>query len=157
MEVCRLGPAMRQYLETALGWPGVQVIGRYRVRQRDLTTGKERTGERLWLAGAAWAIWERLGRPASSPWVTFWWQVLRGHWRVENVSFYVLDVTWHEDAQRAREVGKVLHIFRVWAMNLLRCWGFSSMASGQRTADAFADALLTWLVKDQLPPRFVRT
>ena len=106
VEVCRLGPDMRRYLETTLGWPGAQVIGRYRVRQRDLVTGKEGMRERFWLAGAAWEIWERLGRPASSPWVTFWWQVLRGHGQVKNRSFHVLDVTWHADAQRAREVGK---------------------------------------------------
>ena len=56
VEVCRLGPDMRRYLETTLGWPGVQVIGRYRVRQRDRVTGKERMGERFWLAGAAWEI-----------------------------------------------------------------------------------------------------
>jgi len=134
---------MRQYLETSLGWPGAQVIGRYRVRQRDLVTGKEQKGERFWLAGAAWEIWERWERQepsAPTAWVTFWWEVLRGHWAIENGSFHVLDTSWQEDAQRAREVGRALHIFRAWALSLLRGWGFTSIVGGQRTADAFADA-----------------
>jgi len=160
VEGCRLGPEMRRYLETTLGWPGAQVIGRYRVRQRNLVTGEEQVGERFWLAGAAWELWERWEhqeQPAPTSWVTFWWEVLRGHWAIENRSFHVLDTSWQEDAQRAREVGRALHIFRAWAMNLFRLWGFASIAEGQRTADAFADALLTWLVRGPLPPGLVRT
>ena len=37
-----------------------------------------------------------------------------------------------------------------------RTWGFSSIALGQRGADAFADAILTWLVKGQLPSQLCK-
>jgi len=149
VEVCRLGPEMRAYLES-LGWPGVQVIGRYRVKQRDIATGEEKQGERFWLAGAPWDIWVRLGQPSEQAWTHFWWQALRGHWGIENRLFYVLDVTWREDAQWGRWIAKGLHLFRVWATALLRRWGFRWIPTGQRTCDAAADALMAWIVQGKL-------
>ena len=98
---------------------------------------------------------ERLGKPEPHLWVAFWWKVLRGHWEVENRSFYVLDTAWREDAQGARAIGQGLHILRVWAMQILRAWGFSSIVRGQRVADAFAHAMVTWLATGVLSPNFV--
>ena len=141
---------MRAYRE-ALGWPGAQVIGRYRVEQQEMATGERRQGTRFWLAGAPWDLWVRLGSPSDAEWTRFWWQVLRGHWSIENRSFYVLDVAWREDAQWGRWIAKGLHLLRSWAMTLLRRWGFRWIPTGQRTCDAAADALMAWLVRGKLP------
>ena len=123
VEVIRLNDEMQAYLAD-LGWPHSQVIGRYRVEQRHLGTGKQQQGERYWLAGAPWDFWERLGRPEPEAWAAFWWQALQGHWHIENRSFYVLDVSWQEDRHTGRGIARGRHRLRVWAMTLLRAWGF---------------------------------
>ncbi len=156
VEVIRLSAAMRAYL-AELGWPAPQVIGRYRVWQRHLGTGNEQQGERYWLAGAPWDLWEALERPAPKAWAAFWWQALRGHWRIENQSFHVLDESWREDRHTGRRIARGLHRLRVGAMMFLRAWGFRWMPTGQRHANARADALLDWLARGGLSPRFVNS
>ena len=147
---------MRAYLAD-LGWPYPQVMGRYRVEQRHLGTGRQHQGERYWLAGAPWDFWERLGRPEPEAWAAFWWQALRGHGHIENRSFYVLDGSWQEDRHTGRGIARGLHRFRVWAMTLLRAWGFRWMPKGQRYIHAHADVLLDWMVKGDLSLGFVNS
>ena len=70
---------------------------------------------------------------------------VRGHWEIENGVFWVLDVTYQEDRNHARKVGRPLHAIRCMAINVIRQQGFCYVPDGHRAASARPDRGLVWL------------
>lgn len=127
---------MEAYLEREYGWPAVRWYGRVRRRRRPLYRSEWSTQEVVVVYGT------RRG-PMPTPQQLSRWT--RGHWEVENCVFWVLDVTYREDQNHARKIGRPLHAFRCAAINMIRQQGFRYIPDGRRAAAARPDRGLAWL------------
>jgi predicted transposase YbfD/YdcC len=80
------------------------------VWRRNPATGvlKQTTETVFWVSSASGATPER------------WNEWIRAHWRIENASHYVRDVTFAEDASRIRKNPDIAARLRSFAYNLLR-------------------------------------
>jgi len=109
-------------LAAHLDWPGVAQVCR-------LTRTTRRDGEET--VEVDYAITSVPRGQASAEQLLSWW---RGHWKIENQSHWVRDVTFGEDHCRVR-TGNGPHnlaIFRNITMNYLRLGGESNLASALR-------------------------
>lgn len=50
-------------------------------------------------------------------------EIIRSHWKIENTSHYVKDVSMHEDFSRIRKNPENIATLRSWSLNLLRANG----------------------------------
>jgi hypothetical protein len=127
---------MREYLEREFGWPDVRWYGKVRRERTLLFQGKCSSEEVIVIYGGGRGL-----NPTPrelSRWV-------RGHWEIENSGFWVLDVTYNEDRNNARKVGRPLHAIRCAAINVIRLQGFRYIPDGRRAASARPDRGLAWL------------
>lgn len=87
------------------------------VHERDSATGllKRTTETVFWVSSAADQNPER------------WNEWIRGHWRIENGSHYVRDVTFAEDASRIRKNPDIVARLRSFAYNLIRSRGHANI------------------------------
>lgn len=127
---------MKRYLEQEFGWPEVRWYGRVRRRRALLHSGEWSTKEVI-------VIYGEKGGPNPTPQQLSRW--VRGHWEIENGVFWVLDVTYQEDRNHARKVGRPLHAIRCVALNVIRQQGFRYVPDGHRAASARPDRGLAWL------------
>lgn len=127
---------MRGYLEDEFGWPEVRWYGRVRRRRRPFHQEK-------WSSEEVIIIYGGDGGPEATPQQLSRW--VRGHWGIENGVFWVLDVTYQEDRNHARKVGRPLHALRCVALNVIRQQGFRYVPDGHRAASALPDRGLAWL------------
>ncbi len=128
---------LEAYLAEEYGWPGVQVCGRVRRKRRALQADTwQAVEEQVLIYGSRWT---KLPLAAQcSAW-------LRRHWEIENRVFWVLDVTYNEDRNHARQIALPLNILRCTALNIIRQCGFRYIPDGQRAAAAAPDRGLAWL------------
>jgi len=127
---------MKTYLEQEFGWPEVRWYGRVRRWRALLHSGEWSTKEVI-------VIYGKKGGPNPTPQQLSRW--VRGHWEIENGVFWVLDVTYQEDRNHARKVGRPLHAIRCVALNVIRQQGFRYVPDGHRAASARPDRGLAWL------------
>jgi len=84
-------------------------------------------------------------------------QLVRGHWAIENSIHWVRDVTYREDAHRARtgNAPAVLACIRNLVTTTLRLAGAANIAAAQRTVTLTPKTLLRLLrrpAKPDTPP-----
>jgi hypothetical protein len=60
-----------------------------------------------------------------------WGEWIRGHWRIENASHYVRDVTFAEDASRIRKSPDIVARLRSFAYNLIRASGVDNIQNAR--------------------------
>jgi hypothetical protein len=60
-----------------------------------------------------------------------WNQWIRGHWRIENGSHHVRDVTFAEDASRIRKNPDIVARLRSFAYNLIRARGHANIRNAR--------------------------
>jgi len=125
-----------RYLEQEFGWPEVRWYGRWRRRRALLYSGEWSTKEVVVIYG---------GKGGLNPTPQQLSRWVRGHWEIENGVFWVLDVTYQEDRNHARKVGRPLHAIRCVAINVIRQQGFFYVPDGHRAASARPDRGLAWL------------
>jgi predicted transposase YbfD/YdcC len=105
-------------------WPGLAQI--FRLERRVVTC---RTGE-----VTTEAIYGATSLPPPRAPAAVLLELVRGHWRIENQSHYVRDVTFGEDHSQVR-VGSIPHLmaaFRNTAIGLLRLSGERNIAAATR-------------------------
>lgn len=128
---------LEAYLAAEYGWSGVQVCGRVRRKRRSLHADTwEEVEEHVLIYGSRWP------KLPSAAQCSDW---LRRHWEIENRVFWVLDVTYNEDRNHARQIAPALNILRCTVLNIIRQRGFRYIPDGQRAAAALADRGLAWL------------
>ena len=133
----KVDETLRKYFAKEYGWGDVRWCGVIRRRWRRLYESAWHEEERLWTFSA------RQDFPApTAEGLSLW---ARGHWHIENRTFWVLDVTYQEDRNHARRIGPVLHLLRNMAINVIRRRGFRYVPDGRRTAAARPDRGLAWL------------
>lgn len=116
---------LRRYLAEEYSRRDVRRCGRVRRSRRLLHEERWQTKESLWVYQARVDLEvtpERLSR-----WV-------RCHWEIENRVFWVLDVTYGEDQNHARQIGPPLHCVRNAAISLIRRQSFHYVPDGRRHA-----------------------
>ena len=79
---------------------------------------------------------------ASGPTPERWNEWIRGHWRIENGSHYVRDVSFAEDASRIRKNPDIVARLRSFAYNLLRASGCNNIKNARWRAAIDIDTLL---------------
>lgn len=109
---------------TRIGWPGVAQI--FRVR-RERT--KKKTGER-----EAETVYGITSLPAKQADARVLLGLIRGHWKIENQSHYVRDVTFDEDRSQTRSgsLPQVMAALRNTAIGLIRLAGHGNVAAACR-------------------------
>jgi hypothetical protein len=125
------------YLATEYGWHDVQVCGRVRRKRRPLYAETwQEIEEHVLIYGS---------RAETLPTAQQCSQWLRRHWEIENRVFWVLDVTYNEDRNHARQIALPLSQVRCLALNVIRQQGFRYVPDGHRAAAAREDRGLAWL------------
>lgn len=120
-------------------WPGVSQVCRIqRVRRRK----DRRTGEWRTTAEVDYAITSLDRERADADNLLKRWRV---HWHIENRLHWVRDVTFTEDASQVHkgQAPEVFATLRNAAISLLRRFGFSSVAVGQRELQMGPEGVLT--------------
>ena len=74
-----------------------------------------------------------------------WNEWIRGHWRIENGSHYVRDVTFAEDASRIRKNPDIAARLRSFAYNLIRASGADNIKNARYKAAIDINFLFTIL------------
>jgi len=128
---------LRKHLEGEYGRPQVRWCGLVRRTWRHLHEEDWHVNERIWLYQSA-----RSKEGATPQRLSAW---TRGHWHIENRVFWVLDVTFSEDRNHARQIAPALHFMRSAAINLIRRQGFRYVPDGRRAAAARDDRGFVWL------------
>jgi len=119
-----------------ISWPDVRWYGKVRRERTLLYKGKRSIEEVMAIYGGG------RGLNPSPKELSRW---VRGHWEIENGVFWVLDVSYNEDRNNARKVGRPLHAIRCAAINVIRLQGFQYIPDGHRAASARPDRGLAWL------------
>ena len=68
---------------------------------------------------------------AAGPTPEHWNEWIRAHWRIENGSHYVRDMTFAEDASRIRKNPDIVARLRSFAYNLLRAGGHANIKNAR--------------------------
>ena len=91
------------------------------VHERDPATGllRRATETVFWVSSVADQTPER------------WNEWIRGHWRIENGSHHVRDVTFAEDASRIRDNPDIVARLRSFAYNLIRAGGHANIRNAR--------------------------
>jgi len=102
------------------------------VCRRDPATGlcKQTTETVFWVSSALGPTPER------------WNECIRGHWRIENGSHYVRDVSFAEDASRIRRNPDIVARMRSFAYNLLRAGRCDNIKNARWRAGIDIETLL---------------
>jgi len=79
----------------------------------------------------------------SGPTAEQWNDHIRQHWRIENGSHYVRDVTFAEDASRIRKNPDIAARLRSFAYNLLRGTGCDNIKNARWRAALDLNLILT--------------
>jgi hypothetical protein len=125
-------PALNAYVGSSgtvgRAWPAVRQVWRVERQRTVLRRGQVVKVERE----ITYGITSRGPRRAPARTLLRW---LRGHWRIENCSHWVRDVTWDEDRSQIRS-GAAPQTFaacRNLAATLLRRAGVTNLAAALRT------------------------
>lgn len=107
-----------------IGWPGVSQV--FRVR-RERT--RKKTGQRE--AETVYGITSLTAKQADARVLL---GLIRGHWKIENQSHYVRDVTFDEDRSQTRQgsLPQVMAALRNTAIGLIRLAGHGNVAAACR-------------------------
>lgn len=122
-------PALREYMQEYLHWPGGEQVMRRTCTRVILKTGE--ISEEVHY-GVTSLKWEEAGAAELE---SLW----RGHWTIENRVHYVRDVTMGEDANHMRigNAPQVLAAVRNAILNLIRRKGWANIADGIRHYGAY--------------------
>jgi predicted transposase YbfD/YdcC len=108
-------------------WPDLSQVFRLRRTRTRKATGQQRTE----------TVYGMTDLPPAAADAAVLLGLSRGHWRIENQSHWVRDVTFDEDRSQVRcgNLPKVLAALRTTAIGLLRAWGHLNIAAAtQRLA-----------------------
>jgi predicted transposase YbfD/YdcC len=131
-------PAMREYLQEYLRWPGAEQVMRRTCQRVILSSGEIREEVKYGVTSLRW-------EQADAHELERLW---RGHWTIENRVHHVRDATMGEDANQMRvgNAPQVLAALRNAVLNLIRSQGWTNIADALRHYGAFvhrAFALVT--------------
>lgn len=128
-------PALREYLQEYLHWPGGEQVLRRTCRRVILSTGEVSEQVKYGITSLKW-------EEADAMELERLW---RGHWTIENRVHHVRDVTMGEDANQMRvgNAPQVLAAVRNGVLNLIRKKGWNNIADGLRHYAAYASRALT--------------
>ncbi len=127
-------PALREYMQEYLHWPGGEQVMRRTCRRVILSTGEISEEVKYGVTSLRW-------EEANAAELERLW---RGHWTIENRVHHVRDVTMGEDANQMRvgNAPQVLAALRNAILNLIRKKGWTNIADGIRHYGAFAHRAL---------------
>ena len=109
-------------------WPGLSQVFRLQRQVTQKKTGQRHTETVLGVTSLSWEQVDAAGLLVQT----------RGHWKIENQSHWVRDVTFDEDRSQVRcgQLPKVLAALRSTAIGLLRARGEPSIARATRRLGA---------------------
>lgn len=127
-------PAMREYMQQYLNWPGAQQVMR-RTCQRVMLSSGEISEEVKY--GVTSLRWEEADATELE-------RLWRGHWTIENRVHHVRDVTMGEDANQMRvgNAPQLLAAVHNAVLNLIRKQGWTNIADAVRHYGAFPQRAL---------------
>ena len=128
-------PALREYMQEYLHWPGGEQVMRRTCRRVILKTGEVSEQVKYGVTSLRWE--EADAEELEGLW--------REHWTIENRVHYVRDVTMGEDANQMRvgNAPQVLAALRNAILNLIRKKGWTNIADGLRHYGAFPQRALS--------------
>lgn len=128
-------PALREYMQQYLHWPGGEQVMRRTCRRVSLKTGEVSEQVKYGVTSLRW-------EDADAEELEGLW---REHWTIENRVHYVRDVTMGEDANQMRvgNAPQVLAALRNAILNLIRKKGWTNIADGLRHYGAYAQHALS--------------
>lgn len=128
-------PALREYMQEYLHWPGGQQVMRRTCTRVILKTGEVSKEVHYGVTSLRW-------EEADAAELEGLW---REHWTIENRVHYVRDVTMGEDANhtRAGNAPQVLAALRNAILNLIRNKGWTNVADALRHYAAFPHRALS--------------
>lgn len=128
-------PALREYMQEYLHWPGGEQVMRRTCRRVILKTGEVSEEVKYGVTSLRW-------EDADAEELEGLW---REHWTIENRVHYVRDVTMGEDANQMRvgNAPQVLAALRNAILNLIRKKGWTNIADGLRHYGAYAQRALS--------------
>lgn len=114
-------------LAAYLGFPHVRQVFRLVRRTRPIRQGKNSEVKKQ-------VIWGVTSLPAGKACPSHLLGLARGHWRIENRSHWVRDVTFDEDRSQVRKgnVPQVMAALRNAAISLMRLTGYENIAAACR-------------------------
>lgn len=115
-----------------LGWPDCRSL--IRIQRTSTRQDKPRQDTRYYLSSL----------PPDAP---FLLSTIRAHWGIENRCHWVLDVVFHEDANRTRSADHNLAIVRKIALNLLRQYPSTGPLKGRRRRAGWNEDYLTGVLQ----------
>lgn len=127
-------PAMREYMQEYLRWPGGEQVMRRTCQRVRLSSGEISEEVKYGVTSLKW-------EQADACELERLW---RGHWTIENRVHHVRDVTMGEDANQMRvgNAPQVLAALRNAILNLIRSKGWTNVADGLRHYGAFVHRAL---------------
>lgn len=128
-------PALREYMQEYLHWPGGEQVMKRTCRRVILKSGEVSEQVKYGVTSLKWE--EADAEELEGLW--------RAHWTIENRVHYVRDVTMGEDANQMRvgNAPQVLAALRNAILNLIRKKGWTNIADGLRHFGAYAQRALS--------------
>jgi len=128
-------PALREYMQEYLHWPGGEQVMRRTCRRVTVKTGEVSEEVKYGVTSLGWE--EADAEELEGLW--------REHWTIENRVHYVRDVTMGEDANQMRvgNAPQVMAALRNAILNLIRKKGWTNIADGLRHYAAFPQRALS--------------
>jgi predicted transposase YbfD/YdcC len=127
-------PAMREYLQEYLYWPGGEQVMRRTCQRVIVSTGEISEEVKYAVTSLRWEQADAIELE----------RLWRGHWTIENSVHHVRDVTMGEDANQMRvgNAPQVLAALRNAVLNVIRSKGWINIADALRHYGAFVHRAL---------------